>query len=66
MGSSPARLEAFALKMRVRMPRSASQSTRRWASGRLAAVWILFSFQNLYERSAPAPHSLEPARPETL
>jgi hypothetical protein len=38
IGSSPARLEAFALKMRVRTPRSASQSARRWASGRLAAV----------------------------
>jgi hypothetical protein len=38
IGSSPARLEAFALKMRARMPRSASQSARRWASGRFAAV----------------------------
>jgi hypothetical protein len=38
IGSSPAMLEAFALKMRVRTPRSASQSARRWASGRFAAV----------------------------
>jgi hypothetical protein len=38
MGSSPARLEAFALKMRERTPRSASRSTSRCASGRLAAV----------------------------
>ena len=38
MGSSPARLEAFALKMRTRTPRSASKSLRRCASGRFAAV----------------------------
>jgi hypothetical protein len=38
MGSSPARLEAFALKMRARTPRSARRSARSCASGRLAAV----------------------------
>jgi hypothetical protein len=37
MGSSPARLAAFALKMRARMPPWARRSTRRCASGRLAA-----------------------------
>jgi hypothetical protein len=38
IGISPARLEAFALKIRARMPRAASRSARRWASGRLDAV----------------------------
>jgi hypothetical protein len=38
MGSSPARLEAFALKIRARTPPWARRSTRRCASGRLAAV----------------------------
>jgi hypothetical protein len=38
IGSSPARLEAFALKMRARTPRSARWSARSCASGRLAAV----------------------------
>jgi hypothetical protein len=31
-------LEAFALKMRTRTPRSARRSARRWASGRFDAV----------------------------
>jgi hypothetical protein len=38
IGISPARLEAFALKMRVRTPRASRRSARRWASGRLDAV----------------------------
>jgi len=38
IGSSPARLEALALKIRARTPRSASWSARSCASGRLAAV----------------------------
>jgi hypothetical protein len=37
-GSSPAMLEAFALKMRARTPRSSRRWTRRCASARLAAV----------------------------
>jgi len=38
IGSSPARLEAFALKMRARTPLSARWSASSCASGRLAAV----------------------------
>ncbi len=38
IGSSPARLEAFALKMRARTPRSARWSATSCASGRLVAV----------------------------
>ena len=38
IGNSPARLEAFALKILARMPRAARRSARRWASGRLDAV----------------------------
>ena len=43
IGSSPAMLAALALKMRARMPRSASRSTSRCASGRLAAEWTRFN-----------------------
>ena len=42
IGSSPARLEAFALKMRARTPPWVSRSRRRCASGRLVAVWTRF------------------------
>ncbi len=38
IGISPARLEAFALKILARTPRAARRSARRWASGRLDAV----------------------------